>query len=298
MNKLRAYLPDVIFNNIVVVYTRCPYRELCQCETDTLPIPIPDENMFFMNNPAFNMPSSSIRKHINIYESVQKDWELCMQEFFKFLKKVDSLQTANIKKIITDVRDNRTTLQIILHEVQLKIRALQDVQISLEIAEQQINSGKLDQPRFQNFTTTKKVKKTILVDAAYHSTICRNCTHICHDNCGLTEIAEEGSNQFRNCYFFTGDNCRICKNKCSYTMHYHAKKAIKEVEESLSEVHEDIKRKYDSAVQGTQQAQQKLGSVQSSKQSVENAINAEIKRLEQASKNIMVNCSGFNLATN
>jgi Pyruvate/2-oxoacid:ferredoxin oxidoreductase delta subunit len=297
MNRFRGALPDVVFDNIIVIYTKVKYREFCQCNDDTLPIPILAQNMFYIQNPMFSLPLDKFLSNPDSYEELQRDWRQCMKEYKRIMKRVFELPVHNIQSMLRSIRDSRERLQIVLHGVSLKIEELQTVQMQLDLAEKMMKNGQLKQEQYKNFTQEKTVKETLLVDAPYHSTICRHCNVVCHDHCGLSEIKNEGSNRFKDCLAFSGaNNCTVCADRCPYTHHYHARKTIKVTEKRLNEVLKDVKVNYDAAIKGTSAAKQQLTTNEAAKKAVEHAIDNEIKKLETTAKDIMKYCSGFNLA--
>jgi len=105
--------------------------------------------------------------------------------------------------------------------------------------------------KFFPITSKQKNQKTEIVDSTYYSVMCSLCNEICHENCGVQELSS-GSKQFRACDAFKHyDNCRKCKNRCSYRAHYHCKKSLKEIDMTIEEILQDVKTKFDQAMQGT-----------------------------------------------
>jgi len=134
-----------------------------------------------------------------------------------------------------------------------------------------------------------------LVDASYHSTICQNCNTVCHDQCGLSEINHTDSNHFRGCAAMSGENCHVCERKCSHTVHYHARKTMTNDTQTMEEILQDIKDKYDNAVRGQSNVKAKITSVADALKLVDQEIDRQKNELLQYCHEIKKICSGFNL---
>jgi hypothetical protein len=158
-----------------------------------------------------------------------------------------------------------------------------------------IQIGKIQQEQYKAYTCSREVTEYEFVECASLSTICSTCTKVCHDNCGLEKINEAGSNQFKNCYAFCGnDNCRECSH--SFVVHYHANKTVKAITKTLEDVLQDIKDKYDAAVRDTNSARASFSNFTAAKAGVEKAIDDEIVNLRTSCQKIMSIVKGFNLA--
>jgi len=149
---------------------------------------------------------------------------------------------------------------------------------------------------FADYTQQKTVTSKKLVDAPYHSTICQNCNSVCHDHCGLQEVDHTDPNHFKGCAAMAGsENCSVCEGKCSHTVHYHARKTMTEETQTIEDVLQDIKAKYDLAMQGKNDAEAKVTNVADASALVENAIEAQRQKLFDYCQAIKKLCSGFNL---
>lgn len=295
MVNLKGILPDIVFENIIIVFTRVIAKELCQYDFSKLPIDVKDENMFFMANNAFTLDMTTCSPVV--LEAEVRNWDLCMKEFERMVLRVQQLRPKEVGRIMHLIRTNRDDVKAALHKVKLNVRTLQDVQASLDHFERAVKTGEASMNQYANYRTKKTVQEVRLVDAPYHSTICGNCNEVCHDNCGLDEIYNKGSQDFKMCAACGGnDNCLVCKSKCHYSYHYHANKTVQHFEKVLDEVLGDIKDKYDTAVQSVAQATGQLGTLESDKKAVEAAIDSEIRTLQAKCEEIKHHCSGFNLA--
>ncbi len=181
--------------------------------------------------------------------------------------------------------------------MRLQMKQLQDAQTQLDEVETAMKTASADQSQFASFTRTRTTKEKRMVPAAFHSTICGTCAHICHYQCGLSKISQKGSNQFKECNAFGGaSNCRICPRSCSYTDHFHDCKGFVEEHTTLEEVIEDIKAKYDHAVDAYAKAQSQHGGLAAARLAVESGVTALMQRVQDSCSSIRQQCRDYNFA--
>ncbi len=290
LTQFRGSLPDVLLNNIIVVFTNCLEHNR---NFDINQLAIRPRKTFHMNNSAFSSDSKTWSK--TAIKSLSTEWDLSMGETKKLAKALSKMR-AITTTAFTDMKNIRFLIKQKLHQARLEITRLQAIQDEIAAAEKILSQHKADSNAFQNYTKKNTVTTKELKDAPYHSTLCSTCTHVCHNNCGLQEISTKGDNAFKGCAAMGGgDTCHYCPKRCSYTTHYHGRKTVVEVTQTLEEVLDDIKKKYDQAQQGTNQASQKIKSIHSTKDMIarsiaqlESDIGAECQKLKKI-------CSGFNL---
>jgi len=303
MTKLRGVIPDVLFRNIVVVFTHTPTAALCLFDRrdfgQVLGVDIAAQNTFYFENSAFVLSAAQAKADKATSDRVRADWKRSMGMVDDVVARVSQLGLVEgVGVVITRIQLNRDTLKATLHGVRLKIANMQATQEQLEKMDKLVAAGQLTAAKFQNYTQTTTLPATVeLVDASYHSTICSTCNHVCHNGCGLSPIATPGSHQFTSCAAFSGNNCTHCPRQCSYTAHYHALKTMRTVPgRSVQTVMADIKAQFDGAVSSASTAATAAADIARAKRAVEDSIRQEIGKLDQACRDIVRDCSGFNLA--
>eukprot|EP01118_Nematostelium_gracile_P012736 TRINITY_DN4697_c0_g1_i1.p1 TRINITY_DN4697_c0_g1~~TRINITY_DN4697_c0_g1_i1.p1 ORF type:complete len:627 (-),score=136.10 TRINITY_DN4697_c0_g1_i1:30-1706(-) len=245
-----------------------------------------------MNNSAFSSdPKGWDKKAIR---RLRPAWKSSMGATKRLVKTLTEMKTINTTAF-TDMKNLRFLIKEKLHKARLEIMGLQDIQREIEAAEKALNRYQADEQAFQNYTRHNTIKKTELQDCSYHNTICGYCTFVCHNRCGLDEITSDGSNSFKNCGAMNGDNCRYCPGQCSYTQHYHRRQTVVEIEQTLEEVLEDVKAKYDEAQEGSNQTSKKINTIKSTKDMIDRSIIQLEKDISIECQKLKKICSGFNL---
>jgi len=112
--------------------------------------------------------------------------------------------------------------ELILLEINLA--ALNTLNMEIERNKEQTKQSSL-------LSSNNKIEAKIWVnkDTLSHNTRCMVCNSNCHENCSLTETKEKGSDIFKSCLAFSGNNCKCGHH---YTYHVHLKSIW--VEKSLS----------------------------------------------------------------
>jgi len=295
MVRLSNALPDLFAKNTVVVFTHCSFRSKCLYDANKLPFaPLPEASMFYMENSIFAPdPKAITSKERDTYRA---EWDRSMREMRRMSERVAKLGDASTL-ILGEVRQNREKLKAALCDMRLRMGQLQQAHEQIDEVEEAMKAASAEESQFADFTTTRTVKETKMVEVDHHNTICGTCRHVCHDRCGLDEIKERGNPRFKHCVAFKhNENCTRCPGKCSFTDHFHDNKVFVEEERTLDVVLEDIKFRYDAAVQQRDEAQAKIVDLASARQAVEDSIAALVARLEDNCRTIRTHCPQFNLA--
>ncbi|KYQ93282.1 hypothetical protein DLAC_05944 [Tieghemostelium lacteum] len=291
INRLKGSIPDSLIENIFVLLTHCHPAD-SNFEKDSLTIPIKPENFYYMNNSAFSTDPKTWDKDRKFHLNQQMEISFgVMNNILKAISSATPKSTEDFKKMIK----LRFKIRSTLHEAQVDIMNLQNLQDSICIYEAQLEKAKIDKETFKEFTVTKTITKTELVPAPYHSTICSTCNFVCHDHCGLQEISTKGDNSFRTCAAMNGENnCKECSG-CSYTVHYHDKKKMETYETTIMEELEDLKNKYLSSVKDSDEAEKNISSVKDAKLIIDGALNRMAEDTIDSCIQLKKLCSGFNL---
>ena len=291
MVRFQGSIPDVVMNNMVAVFTNATKSS----------VNFPMKNLPFNPAAKYYMKNSAFSSDPNKWDA--EDRQELEADFQSSLKTIETMLLRLSDFAAISSRDFRSIFELrnkvkeVLHKAQTDMMRLQHVLEQLNRAEESMKRHNSNAEQFQNYTQRKVIVSKELVDAPYHSTICSQCTSMCHKQCGLNEISQKGDNAFKNCAAFGGnDNCHVCKDRCSYTTHYHARKIVTETEENMDEILQDLKSKYDAAVAGQAESQTEIRTIEDAKAAVVHALEAMKQELESNCVDLKKICSRFNLA--
>eukprot|EP01132_Coremiostelium_polycephalum_P001957 gene1957-2399_t len=286
MVKIKGNLPDSIVNSLCFVLTNCwDHDKTFDLETISEFLKPDESNVFFMNNAMFSNDPSIIKP--SGWKHLEFDWNQCFEVLYsmvEYIKSIDSVASKDFKIM----RQSRSEIQALLHGTRLEINNFLKVHDEIIIAKAQLKGYEDDEGKFKNYTQKKTVDKVTLVDAKYHSTICSTCNYVCHDHCGLHETSQVGNAVFKGCAAMTGagHTCGKCPKKCSFQVHYHARKTMQKTQETLDEVLQDIKDKYDAAVKGIKTSKLKMESASLTNLAVRNQSDDFIRSLSTLVDNL------------
>jgi GTP-binding protein EngB required for normal cell division len=299
ISRVRGNMPDAVLKNLVIVCTNCT-PHTCNTDRDAMRAELglsatDHADFFYIQNSAFSSNPDTWTDDTR--REIAKDWKVCSRELQRLLTHLSSKVAVSSGRPVDwqSMRDARMRLKQALHAALLDTQQYRQVLASLDKAELLLQQNSSDVNAFSNYIKRTQQTVTELVDASYHSTICSSCNAVCHNNCGLDEIANRGDNAFRNCAAFSGDNCHAGSCRCSYTTHYHGRKTMRTSTKTLETVLADIKARHDQAVSGRASAASMLATLASSRANVEQSLRALGQRLLKECEDIRRICSGFNI---
>lgn len=289
--RLRGNLPDIVMDNTILVLTNST-RHAANFTIEKLEM---NGNIYpyYMQNSAFSQDPNTWTTVAR--DALQHDWDQSMLEIKNMVETIDTFKTKSVTAF-KEMKDIRNEIKSLLHAARVEVNQIQKMQDEIAAFENGLLQAGNDLVTYNNYTTARVVDKVEIVDAPYHSTLCQNCNHVCHDNCGLDETTIAGAQIFQSCWAITNGSCTECKHKCSYTAHYHAKKKVEITQETLQDVLADIKAKYDLAATNQNEYQDKITSVADAKKLLENALQQKSDEIKQLCIKLHGICSGFNLA--
>ena len=90
--------------------------------------------------------------------------------------------------------------------------------------------------------------------------------------------------------------CTVCPGKCSYDMHYHDRRSIKRVPRTLRFAISSLSDKYTKAERDKIACEVKCRTVQDTKRTIEELLEAQFEKVKDACVRVQSNCKGFNTA--
>lgn len=290
-NRLSGVIPDSFLKRATILVLTKARQSDCCFEFSSVNW-LEKVRVAYMNNGAFSSNPSSWSPQDKKHQA--EAWDESMGVIDCLVRTIRLISTSGTDDFLK-LRNKRFEIKQQLHEARLEISQLHQLQDEIEKLEKDKANSLQTAKSFCDYTQTKVITRTELVDASYHSTICSTCNVVCHDHCGLQEITGVGDNAFKSCLAMTGDNCHQCPGKCSYKMHYHGKKTMRKTETTLNEVLQDIKSKFDSSIATANALSSMIYDSASAKKQINAMIDYRVKQLFKKCYEIRDLCSGFNL---
>jgi hypothetical protein len=290
--RLQGFLPDVIMEHVIIVLTNV-YRYAANADLEKLLNLKSTIHPFYMQNSAFSIDPSKWDQQA--MKCLQSDWEVSITELKNLIDLIDTFEVKSVEAF-TDMKTLRNDIKTMMHKARLEVENIQKMQDEIAGLQAGMKGYEDNITKNQDYIRKKIVPVEELVDASYHSTICSECNHVCHDNCQLNETHTKGDQTLSACACMEGtDQCKKCRGHCSYKLHYHAKKTMKKANQTVEEVLHDIKAKFDAATTNKTDAQKKLTSACDQKNMLEKALQQKNKEIQKKCLELKKHCSGFNI---
>lgn len=288
---LNGNLPDIIFENVIVVLTNVKKHES--------PLDLKILNLhgkiypFYMQNNAFVSDPHTWKTSIR--DELENDWNYSMNQMKLILQTIDSFKQISIDTFI-QMKQIRNDIKAIIHQAHLEMIQIQKIQNELSQLDSAYKQADRDVATYQDHTRFHTIEKIEVVDATYHSTLCTTCNQVCHNNCRLNETRIIGAQILSQCLVMNNGRCQQCRNHCSYANHYHAKKTIQITYETLEDIINELKKKYDEANEKRNSYQKQMLTIAETKEFLDKTLKQNLNELKNKSKELVEICSAFNLA--
>ena len=288
LSQLWGHFPSTIMEAVIVVLTHAK-RYTSNYDFSKLHL---HGNVYpiYMENSAFS--SSSGSWSLDSKRKLQEDWNESLTEIQRMISIIGEFKVKSVDAFNVMI-DRRNKIKHLLHEASVHSCQILEMQDQIQVCEGKVTECGAAQVKFKDFTKIiEEQRKTI--PAEYHSTICSNCTYVCHDGCNLKETTKKGDQIFRCCWALYDRNaCRSCPQSCDYTQHYYARVKVVVTKASRIETIQEIKSKYDQATKHKHAAMNEINTVTDTKKLLEGVLLQQIKEIKSEYENLRVICSNF-----
>ncbi|CAF0802097.1 unnamed protein product [Adineta ricciae] len=291
LERFRDRIPDVLYTNVLVILTNCAAHTVNFGSVKLLN----HAPVFHMQNSAFSSDGQMWSPQTR--EILQRDWNISMKTMNDFVKTLLTLTPVSTDALEA-MDDDRNAIRSVLHESRLMIMELQHIEDELAALEQasHIYSANIEKYASTTDRSTKSIQVNEITVTSYHNTICLKCNTVCHERCSLTETTHVGERVFRRCTVIVNGRCTVCAGKCSYDLHYHDRRLIKNVPRTLKLAISSVASKYAEARKDKAACETKCETVQETKRMIEEALQDQFYKVREGCLRVRSNCQGFNVA--
>ena len=172
-------------------------------------------------------------------------WDLGKESFINFISRLKELPKKSLSQSI-EVGKERQKLEGLIIMLQQKLKLCLNNVEQCKLEYKIINDLNKDIKDSQNYKvdiTVPKVTKEQL-KPGIHTTTCLQCNRTCHDNCNIKQ------DEYKyNCWAMDKNSkkCRICPNKCNWSLHKNIPYIIKYYSVKETITLEELKNKYDNS---------------------------------------------------
>ena len=177
---LKGNMPDSVMQNVFVVCTNC-WEHTCNTDQPSLLRELglrpSNAQFFYVQNSAFSKDPATWSEASK--KAIAGEWEMCKAELTRLVMAIARVRQRNVAADFKKIFEGRQKLMGVLHGAKLEAQKLSELLKALDKADSMMKQHSGDAGKYANFMTTESVTVMELVDAPYHSTICRNCNVVC-----------------------------------------------------------------------------------------------------------------------
>ena len=172
-------------------------------------------------------------------------WDLGKESFINFISRLKELPKKSLSQSI-EVGKERQKLEGLIIMLQQKLKLCLNNVEQCKLEYKIINDLNKDIKDSQNYKVdiiVPKIEKEQL-KPGIHTTTCLQCNRTCHDNCNIKQ------DEYKyNCWAMDKNSkkCRICPNKCNWSLHKNIPYIIKYYSVKETITLEELKNKYDNS---------------------------------------------------
>ena len=268
MTKLQGIIPDSLRENLIILLTNVdlvPNLDI----NKVLDFQVEPERIFYYNNQIFKLSLSQFLDH-NVVRKLDRSFKDSITTLSAMLDKISSCSVKPTQDFI-EIKECRDKLKKTLVDCNDTATRIYQKKQDLQGFAADLASGKLKisdlQKQLNKVDTNEEFESQ---PTPYHNTTCLTCKNCCHERCSLNETKNQGDSYFMSCWAFSGsgENCGRCSH--SYKSHVHLREKYVKRTVQVPRVDPNI-----------QTAIQQAQSASAARQQASNAVDAEIKRLDQ-----------------
>ena len=210
-------------------------------------------------------------------------WKMGFISFKKFFEEFTKAQEVSLT-LTKEVLEERQQLEITVQGLQQQISAgvakleeLRQEEIILQQREAEIASNK-------NYTYTVTITKQRKVDLSTgrYVTNCLTCNFTCHENCPYSNDKDKYMCVAMNGKGINDASCCVCPQKCFWQNHVNNPYRFELYIEEEVRTSDELKQKYQTAMQGKNKVEEMVKQINSYLLSVEDDIISKVNEVQRA----------------
>lgn len=287
LETIRNSIPDEVYSNMIVVLTNCHEYS---CNFTLSSWQLPDScSVFHMQNSAFSQDHHTWRQDRMI--DLENDFKKSIKTINKIITMILRMKPISTRSFKL-MDDERNAIKLAFHDAKMMIFDLQQTEDEIYLLEQAVGNCRRNELLWQE-KMQKKNLYTERIPTSYHSTLCKKCTVVCHEECRLQETSVSGSRAFQGCQVMHQGYCTKCPQRCSFEDHYHDHSILRTVSLSIP----DVMGRLNIEKNIIKQFREKATSLNSTKNAFEQKLRTEYQKVKDTVMKLKQQCSNVNVAT-
>ncbi|XP_067033106.1 uncharacterized protein [Acropora muricata] len=205
-------------------------------------------NFFKFNNSALFVANSGADDEDNFDRMF---WRMGIKSFEKFFQGLAQMEPKSLV-LTKEVLDERAQLEVRLsalrEKIELGVNKLSELQQLKRIFNQ--HAADINANKNFKFSVQEPKRVQIELETGTYTTNCLACNFTCHFPCNIPRSEDKAE-----CRAMSNGSCMECPNKCHWTKHFNDAHRFETRYETVEKEYDDIKNRYDTAVQGQSQVE-------------------------------------------
>ncbi|XP_015762201.1 PREDICTED: uncharacterized protein LOC107341308 [Acropora digitifera] len=243
-DRILAMFGKDIKKNILVLFTFADGQKPQALSAMLAAGILEDGNNFFkFNNSALFVANSGEDDEGNFDRMF---WRMGIKSFEKFFQGLAEMEPKSLV-LTKQVLDERAQLEVRLsalrEKIDLGVNKLSELQQSQRVFNQ--HAADINANKNFKFSVLEPKRVQIELETGTYTTNCLTCNFTCHFPCKIPRNENKDK-----CAAMSNGSCRVCPNKCDWTTHVNDRYRYDTEYETVEKEYDDIKNRYDTAVQG------------------------------------------------
>ncbi|XP_067033108.1 uncharacterized protein [Acropora muricata] len=248
-DRILAMFGKDIKKNILVLFTfadgQKPQALSAMLEAGILE----DSNNFFkFNNSALFVANSGEDDEDNFDRMFWKMGIKSFEKFFQGLAEMEPKSLVLTKQVLDERAQLEVRLSALREKIDLGVNKLSELQQSQRVFNQ--HAADINANKNFKFSVQEAKRVQIELETGTYTTNCLTCNFTCHFPCKIPRNENKDK-----CAAMSNGSCRVCPKKCDWTTHVNDRYRYETQYETVEKEYDDIKNRYDTAVQGQSQVE-------------------------------------------
>ncbi|KAI6656580.1 hypothetical protein LOD99_1375 [Oopsacas minuta] len=168
-------------------------------------------------------------------------WDNTIDSIGKFFRDVGHQHAFSLTTTKAVIED-REKLKMNINAIKTELDKALVIENTCEENLRKLEAEKGQIERTKQFKKKVTAHKKVSVPTMNITTFCIQCTHTCHETCGIPNKSDKA-----RCWAMTDGYCRICPGRCKWNWHQNEPYIYKEEIVEKEEIVKDVKQKFDDA---------------------------------------------------
>ena len=279
-DRILAMFGNDIKKNILVLFTFADGQKPQALSAMLAAGILEDGNNFFkFNNSALFVANSGEDDEDNFDRMFWKMGIKSFEKFFRGLAEMEPKSLVLIKQVLDERAELEVRLSALREKIDLGVNKLSELQQLKRVFYQ--HAADINANKNFKFSVQEQKRVQVELETGTFATNCLTCNFTCHFPCRIPRNKDKAG-----CAAMTNGSCRECLNKCHWSKHVNDRYRYDTQYETVVKEYDDIKNRYDTAVQGQSQVEAVIKQVEDEFNQTNRIVRTFFAEMQRGIKNL------------